>query len=186
MLAPFTAEKVPDVTPNALELKSVKSDPKRYTPDPERIVSGLFIVTPLVVIVPPDLPPNPIADVVEVVSIPEMNVSDPMICMMLAVGVIVRDVPHVEPAKVISFPGYVVSIVTTDAPAKARPTVTVSCGSGFRVFHLAIVDQLKLLVPFAETLVGVVNVIPEFPPQSPERPVIAARFHEPAPAPTMS
>lgn len=30
------------------------------------------------------------------------------------------------------------------------------------------------------------KVIPELPPQSPELPVMAERFHEPAPAPVMS
>lgn len=30
------------------------------------------------------------------------------------------------------------------------------------------------------------KVTPEFPPQSPDRPVIADKFHEPAPAPVMS
>jgi len=33
---------------------------------------------------------------------------------------------------------------------------------------------------------GVVNVIPELPPQSPDPPVIADKFHDPAPAPVMS
>lgn len=61
--------------------------------------------------------------------------------------------------------------------------VAVSCGSGTREDQVAVLH----VVPAEQSVVtGVVNVIPEFPPQSPEFPVIADRFQDPDPAPVMS
>lgn len=61
--------------------------------------------------------------------------------------------------------------------------VAVSCGSGTREDHVA-VDQV---VPDCQLVVtGVVNVIPEFHPQSQLFHVIADRFQEPAHAHVMS
>lgn len=61
--------------------------------------------------------------------------------------------------------------------------VAVSCGSGTREDHVA-VDHVA---PDCQSVVtGVVNVIPEFPPQSPLFPVMADRFHEAEPAPIIS
>lgn len=61
--------------------------------------------------------------------------------------------------------------------------VAVSCGSGTRDDHVA-VDHVAHDTQFVVT--GVVNVIPEFPPQSPEFHVIAERFQLHAPVPVMS
>lgn len=61
--------------------------------------------------------------------------------------------------------------------------VAVSCGSGTRMDH---VPEVNAVPAEQSVVVGVVNVIPEFPPQSPDHPVILARFHDHAPAPTIS
>ena len=61
--------------------------------------------------------------------------------------------------------------------------VAVSCGSGTRTDHVA----LDHMAPAEQSVVvGDVNVIPEFPQQSPDPHVIADRSHDPAPAPVMS
>lgn len=61
--------------------------------------------------------------------------------------------------------------------------VAVSCGSGTREDHVA-VDHVA---PDCQSVVtGVVNVIPLFPQQSPLFPVIAERFHDAEPAPSIS
>ena len=61
--------------------------------------------------------------------------------------------------------------------------VAVSCGSGTRDDQVAVLQ----VVPAEQVVVtGVVNVIPLFPPQSPESPVIADKFQFPAPAPVIS
>lgn len=61
--------------------------------------------------------------------------------------------------------------------------VAVSCGRGTRTDHVAVdhvVPDCQLVV------VPVVNVILEFPPQSPDPPVMADKSHEPAPAQVIS
>lgn len=67
------------------------------------------------------------------------------------------------------------SWVMVAVPAVVK--VAVSWGSGTRLDHVA-VDHVAPDTQFVVT--GEVNVIPEFPPQSPEPPEIAERFTGPA------
>lgn len=76
-------------------------------------------------------------------------------------------------------------MVTVRLATKAFGIDAVSCGRGTRVVHPWVL-QVNEAVPVAVWVVAAVKVIPELPPQSPESPVIAARFQEPAPAPVMS
>lgn len=92
---------------------------------------------------------------------------------------------HDMPEKSIDFPILGMSIVMVWPLLNALLTSTSSWGNGTLLVHPC-VDHIKDAVPVDVWAAGVVNVIPELPPQSPEFPVIAARFHEPAPAPVMS
>lgn len=89
------------------------------------------------------------------------------------------------PAVVTFFPIRGISCVTVRPAIKALEITTSSCGNGTRLVQ-PWVDQVKLAVPVDVWVVGEVKVMPELPPQSPDRPVMALRFHEPAPAPVMS
>lgn len=92
------------------------------------------------------------------------------------------DVVHVSPLDPVKFTEPIRDIfcvIVREEPLN----VAVSCGNGTRDDHVA-VDQI---VPAEQSVVaGVVNVIPEFPPQSPELPVMADKSQLPTPAPVMS
>jgi len=70
-------------------------------------------------------------------------------------------------------------VIVLDEPLN----VAVSCGSGTREDQVAVLH----VVPAEQVVVtGVVKVIPEFPPQSPEFHEMTDKFQLPAPAPVMS
>lgn len=76
-------------------------------------------------------------------------------------------------------------LVTVLEAVKAQSMTAISCGSGMRDVQFAATPQLPPEVFIQCWVVDAVNVIPVFPPQSPEFPAIADRFHEPAPAAVM-
>lgn len=106
------------------------------------------------------------------------------------VGVFVAPVQFTLPIRGIS------CVITTDhAVIEFASNIAVSCGSGtYQAHHapfvarnqLPAVDQLADAHDWKYWLIPVVNVIPEFPPQSHELPVMADRFQDPAPAPVTS
>lgn len=98
----------------------------------------------------------------------------------------VKLVVHVAHVKSILLPARGMSIVTVLLVVKAVAKDTSSCGNGIRPDQFPGVNHEPPEVFVNVCVAGVVNVIHELPPQSPDNPVIAARFQEPAPAPTMS
>ena len=78
-----------------------------------------------------------------------------------------------EPVQLIE-PVRGISRVTVWLALKAEEILAVSCGKGTCVLH-ALADQFPPLVPLHVWVVGVVKVMPVFPPQSPDKPVAAER-----------
>lgn len=90
-------------------------------------------------------------------------------------------IPDVE----MFLPNLATLIVIVCPPENADEMTTSSCGNGTLVVQ-ALADQLPPDVPDHVCVAGVVKVMPLLLPQSPLPPLIDAKFHEPAPAPTMS
>jgi hypothetical protein len=98
----------------------------------------------------------------------------------------VSEVVHVAPDQSILLPRRDLLTVTVFAVPNAQSIYTSSCGKGTRDVQFAISVQKPPSAVNQCWSAGVVNVIPELPPQSPELPVIADRFQLPAPAPVIS
>ncbi len=93
------------------------------------------------------------------------------------------DVVHVLVAEVEKSTDPILGISCVIVATPAVVNVAVSWASGTLTDQVA-VDHVVPACQFVVT--GEVNVIQVFPPQSPELPVIADRFHEPAHAPIIS
>lgn len=140
------------------------------------------IVFPALVKVAASLPLNSrFAEPPTVMS--EINVIDPKTVLGLV------PMPHVglpvAPTQLILLPRRAISTVTVCEAEKAALITTSSCGSGTLVVQ-ALADQLPPEVPDQVWVAAVVNVMPEFPPASPEFPVIADKSQLAAPAPVIS